>query len=469
MKRILKWFGVILAAVLAGAVLWLAVAPPAMIRVATNYAAKIVCSNVFIAGRDADEVMAVDLQAPGHPVFKFISVDIDRSRAQPRVTATLLGLFGAGHAIWRGEGLGCSSAPAGNLAARADAPVVDMPVPGQGHGLWPEGEQVEQSQDPAIAAILDDAGLAGPGMRAIVAVHKGRIIGERYGEGIGPQTPLLGWSMTKTVTAAIIGALVKEGRLSLHQTGLLDGWAGDARNNISLTSLLEMSSGLAWNEGYGDVSDVTRMLYLEPDMAAFAASKPHDPENGNPDGDGLFNYSSGTSVLLSDIWMRAVEEPVSYPWRALFGPLGMTSATFEMDAAGTFVGSSYLYATARDWARFGQLLLQRGAWNGRSLLPAGYVDWMVEPAPASMAAGGGYSYGRHVWLVGPRGDVPRGQDPQAAFDLPEDTYWLRGHDGQTVAVIPSRDLVVVRMGLTPSKLHYQPQGLVDALAKAIAD
>ncbi|MFP1633558.1 serine hydrolase domain-containing protein [Zhengella sp. ZM62] len=467
MMRFFKWLAGLVAIVLAGGAVWLAVSPPAMIRVATNYAAKIVCSNVFIAGRDADAVMATDVQAPGHPVFRAISVSVERSGAQPGVTAKLLGLFGAGHAVWRGEGLGCSSAPDGGLLARTDATLPLRAGAANAEALWPNGEQVAPSQDPAITTVLDDAGLAGPGMRAIVVVHKGRIIGERYGEGFDPQTPLLGWSMTKTVTAAIIGALVKEGRLALDQSALYDSWAGDERNGISLESLLEMSSGLAWNEGYGDVSDVTRMLYLEEDMAAFAASKPYDPENGNPDGDGLFNYSSGTSVLLSDIWMRASQNPVSYPWEALFGPLGMTSATFEMDAAGTFVGSSYLYASARDWARFGQLLLQRGAWDGRSLLPAGYVDWMVEPAPASRAPWGGYTYGRHVWLVGPRGDIPRDRDPEAAFDLPGDTYWLRGHDGQTIAVLPSHELVVVRMGLTPSNLNYQPQGLVDALAKAV--
>ena len=469
MKRIAKWLGGLVIVALLGAAVWLAVAPPAMIRVATNYAAKIVCSNVFIAGRSPEAVMATDVQAPGHPIFKAINVAVDRTASPPRVTARLLGFSGTGEAVWRGERLGCSSLPEGEIA---DASMPDgvsrEPVTGAADKLWPEGERVDPSQAPEIADILDDSALGGPGMRAIVVVHGGRIIAERYGDDFGPQTPLLGWSMTKTVTAAILGTLVKDGRLSLDRTGLFRSWDGSARADISLASMLEMSSGLAWNEGYGTVSDVTRMLYLEPDMAAYAASKPYDPENGNPDGDSRFNYSSGTSVMLSDVWMRAVEAPVSYPWRALFDPLGMSSATFEMDAAGTFVGSSYMYATARDWARFGQLLLQRGAWNGRSLLPSGFVDWMTEPASASETAWGGHAYGRHVWLVGPRGSVPRGEDPEAAFDLPADTFWLRGHDGQTVTVIPSRDLVVVRMGLTPSDRNYQPQGLVDALVKALA-
>ena len=222
---------------------------------------------------------------------------------------------------------------------------------------------------------------------------------------------------------------------------------------------MAMSSGLEFNEDYGDVTDVTRMLYLEPDMAGFAAAKPL----AHPVGE-TFNYSSGTSLMLSRLWQNAAgAEALSYPRKALFDPIGMTSAVLEPDARGTFVGSSYLYATARDWARFGQFMLQDGVWNGKEILPAGFVAWMREEAPASK---GQYGKGQ-VWLYGPEGDTPAGQDPDVGFDLPDDTYWFEGHDGQSVAVIPSKKLVVVRMGLTPFKLAYKPQGLVSALAKAV--
>ena len=170
--------------------------------------------------------------------------------------------------------------------------------------------------------------------------------------------------------------------------------------------------------------------------------------------------------MLSRLWQNAAGgEALSYPKRALFDPIGMTSAVLEPDAHGTFVGSSYLYATARDWARFGQFMLQDGVWNGTEILPAGFVAWMREEAPASK---GQYGKGQ-VWLYGPEGDTPAGQDPDIGFDLPDDTYWFEGHDGQSVAVIPSKKLVVVRMGLTPFKLAYKPQGLVSALAKAVID
>jgi CubicO group peptidase (beta-lactamase class C family) len=194
-------------------------------------------------------------------------------------------------------------------------------------------------------------------------------------------------------------------------------------------------------------------------MAGFAAGKPLAEPIG-----GVFNYSSGTSLILSRIWQNAAgAQALSYPKTALFDPIGMRSAVLEPDARGAFVGSSYLYATARDWARFGLFIQNKGVWNGEEILPAGFVDWMREEAPASKGA-----YGKgHVWLWGPEGDTPVGQDPDVGFDLPNDTFWFEGHDGQSVAVIPSKQLVVVRMGLTPFALHYKPQGLVAALAGAV--
>src|SRR5690606_24554162 len=182
-------------------------------------------------------------------------------------------------------------------------------------------------------------------------------------------------------TAAIIGALVGEDRLSLDQDGLFEEWDIDERGTITIADLMAMSSGLEFNEDYGDVTDVTRMLYLQPDMATFAADKPL----AGPIGE-TFSYSSGTTLLLSRIWQNAFDDPAeafAFPRDALFTPIGMTSAVLEPDASGTFVGSSYLYATGRDWARFGQFLLDEGQWRGQQVLPEGFVSWMREEAPAS--------------------------------------------------------------------------------------
>lgn len=453
--KFFEWlFGLAVAATIA-VFAWLYIAPPELIRVGSGYAAKIVCSNVFLADRSADEVLALDVQAPGNPLLRLMRVSVDR--AGGTVSAGLLGVLGKSVAIFR-DGLGCTNVPDGNVTAAkavvgpalASAPALDAP--------WPQGERVDANQDPEIAKILDDTALTGPGMRAVVVVKNGRIVGERYGEGFSERTPLLGWSMTKTVNAAIIGTVVKAGKMSVGDTGLFASWRADGRGAISLADLMAMSSGLQFNEDYGDVADVTRMLFLEPDMAGFAATKPLAGEVGK-----VFSYSSGTAVLLSRLWQDALgdrDKALAWPRVALFDPLGMQSAVLEADEHGTFVGSSYLYATARDWARFGQFLLQDGVWNGAQILPAGFVAWMREKSPANDVYGKG-----QLWLEGP-GDE---DDPGAgvAVGLPADTFWMEGHDGQTVAIVPSERLVVVRLGLTPSWFGYRPQEMVAALVKAL--
>jgi CubicO group peptidase (beta-lactamase class C family) len=451
--RIAKWLAGLVVAAVVAAVVWLAAFPPALLRVGAGYAAKIVCSNVFIAGRDPQQVLAVDVQAPGNPLLKFFDLDVDRKAGI--VKAAFLGYFASNEAVAR-PGLGCSLIPDGNVAAdKFSAP---GPAPSKAPAdLWPAGERVEPSQDPSLVRLLDDPQLAGPGMRAIVVVRDGRIVGERYAPGFAADTPLIGWSMTKTVNVAILGTVLGTGKLSLDEKNLFPEWSGDDRKNISITDLMAMQSGLAFNEDYGTVSDVTRMLYLEPDMAKFAASKPLVAPIGTK-----FSYSTGTSIMLARLWQNAVGDEaasLAYPRKALFDPLGMKSAVMEADESGTLAGASYLYATARDWARFGQFLLQDGVWNGRRILPEGFVSIMHTPAGAS---NGVYGKGE-VWLEGP--DDKKGDG--VAAGVPEGTYWLQGHDGQTVAIVPSKRMVVVRMGLTPAWLHYRPQKLVAALAKAV--
>jgi CubicO group peptidase (beta-lactamase class C family) len=200
------------------------------------------------------------------------------------------------------------------------------------------------------------------------------------------------------------------------------------------------------------------MLYLEPDMAMFARGQP--PEH--PAGE-FWNYSSGTANILSRIVQdAAAPRGRAYPRERLFNPLGMRSATLETDVTGTFVGSSYMYATARDWARYGLFLSQGGVWRGQELLPQGFVAMMASPVAAS---GGQYGHGL-VWLWGSDAIVP-GQNPDAAFGIPADTFWMEGHDGQSTAIIPSRELVIVRLGLTPARDHYQPQPLVRAVLNSM--
>jgi len=451
LKRILG--GLLLLLIVLVLFLWLK--PPALLRVGANYSAKIVCSNVFLAARDPKEVLEVDVQAPGVSILKFMRVSVDREHGVVR--AGFLGFIGGGLAVAR-PGRGCTVVPDGKLDSVAAAPTPTAPdprpiFPTTAPALWPDGTGVETK--PAINQVLQDAALAGPGARAIVVVDHGRIVAERYAAGFTPTTPLLGWSMTKTVTAGVIGMLIKDGKLSLDQAGF---WPGtDGREKIRLSDLLAMSSGLQWNEGYGAVSDVTSMLYLQPDMAAFARSPilAHPPDEA-------WLYSSGTAVILSRIAQDAqLQDLASFINVRLFGPLGMTTATIEPDEHGTLVGSSYMYATARDWARYGEFLLQDGVWQGQQLLPEGYVAMMASPVPASK---GQYGKGQ-TWLWGSDAATP-GVNPDTAFGIPADTFWMSGHDGQSITVIKSRQLVIVRLGLTPYVAGYSPQPLVKAILEA---
>lgn len=448
--------------IIAGGALLLATKPPELLRVGANYGAKMVCSNVFLAGRDAQTVLADDVQAPGHAVLKYLRVRVDQDRKTVRTQ--FLGFIGDGMAVYR-PGTGCAVAPDGDAARAAQYQFNPLKIWTPSPNVpWPTGSQAET--EPAVQALLEQDALAGPGMRGIAVIHRGRLIAQRYGAGFSQATPLLGWSMTKTVTAALVGMQIGDGKLSMPQSGF---WPdkGDARSSITLAQLMAMSSGLRFNEGYGDVSDVTRMLYLEPDMAAYTAGQPLAQAPGS-----AWNYSSGTTLLLSRIWQRAAAGDahnaaspavLSLPHDRLFSPLGMSSAVIEADARGNLVGSSYMYANTHDWARFGQFLLQDGVWQGKHVLPAGFVEMMRQPAPAS---GGQYGQGQ-VWRWGPSGDTPEGRNPDQRFQLPADTYWMQGHDGQSIAVVPSQQLVVVRLGLTPHRLLYQPQALLAAVAKAL--
>ena len=437
--------------------LWLE--PPDLLRVGANYSAKIVCSNVFLAGRDPEDVLRADVQAPGIALLRLMRVSVDREHGAVR--AGFLGFIGDGLATAR-PGQGCTAAPDGKLAlanteaaAARVAPSSSSAGSAAPNSLWPDGGGVEAK--PALDRILANDQLAGPGARAILIVDHGRIAAERYTGGFTARTPLLGWSMTKTVMAGFIGMLVKDGKLSLDQSGFWPAAPGDGRDRIRVADLLAMSSGLRFNENYGAVSDVTSMLYLQPDMAGFARAQPL----AHPVGE-AWSYSSGTAVILSRIMQDAAGgDGRAFADARLFKPLGMSSATMESDEHGTLVGSSYMYATARDWAKFAQFLLQEGVWQGKELLPSGYVAMMATPVAAS---GGQYGHGQ-VWLWGSDAATP-GVNPDAAFGIPADTFWLSGHDGQSIAVIRSRRLIIVRLGLTPQSLGYSPQPLVKAVLEA---
>jgi hypothetical protein len=291
--------------------------------------------------------------------------------------------------------------------------------------------------------------------RAVVVVHRGRIAAERYAAGFGADTPLPGWSMAKSVFGALAGVLVARGDWRLDAPPPVPEWraAGDPRGAITLDQLLRMTSGLAFGERYADpLSDVNVMLWASADAGAFAAARPLAHAPGTH-----WHYASGTTNILA----RAMREPLggaayaSFPRAALFAPLGMASAVAEHDAAGAFVGSSFLFATARDWARFGLLLLADGEWRGARLLPAGWARYAATPALP------GARYGAHWWL---RLRRPAGAPPLA---LPADAFHAGGHAGQYLTVVPSRALVIVRLGHSIGEGAWDQEAFVAAVVAAL--
>jgi CubicO group peptidase (beta-lactamase class C family) len=427
----------------------------ALARAGAAYKAKLLCSATLGAGRDATAVLQGEL---GGADFAMVDTNLAPPRAQGHA------LVFTREALFR-PGLGCTLVPAvgDSLPSGFKAPAI-APKP------WPGGDLREAAipglKRPALEAALEEA-FREPTperprqTRAIVVLWRGGLLTERYAPGFDAQTPLLGWSMSKSLTNALVGMRVRDGALRLDGPVPLVGWAGDERREITLDHLLRMSSGLAFTEHYDDfTSDVVSMLFgpAAVDTGGFAARQPlaFAP-------DSHWSYASGTTNIIQKVLRESFPSTEAY-WRYLFdrlyAPLGMTHSFLEPDAAGTFVGSSFGYGSARDWARFGQLFLDDGIWAGQRLLPEGWVDYSTTPTPKAPYG----SYGAHWWLNVGEPDDPTARPFQS---LPQDLYRASGFEGQNVIIVPSRDLVVVRLGYTPDErlagIEALVRGILDAL------
>ena len=301
---------------------------------------------------------------------------------------------------------------------------------------------------------------------AVVVLHKGEVVAERYGEGMSEETRFVGWSMSKTVTAVLIGMLVADGRLELDEAAPVPSWqrAGDPRGEITLRELLQMRSGLRHREGYDPPyeSSEVQMLYLKghDDMAAFAEAQALETVPGEE-----FRYSTATSVILADIATDLIApdgSPVqrqqamaSFLDARLAAPVGMESMVGEYDAAGTLVGGSSIWATARDWGKFGEFLRHGGSVKGAQIVPRRWIEFMRAPSPASP------DYGAQLWLnrpsEGERNELFAARGPDTAFAAV-------GHLGQYVIVSPDQSLTVVRLGKTDGPERH---ALVEQLADIV--
>jgi CubicO group peptidase (beta-lactamase class C family) len=244
--------------------------------------------------------------------------------------------------------------------------------------------------------------------------------------------------MAKTAINTLVGLRVKDGKLAVTNKARLPEWS-DGRREITLDELLHMTSGLEFSEDYGPGGDAGKMLFIEGDKSGYAAAKDLKHAPGT-----YWDYSSGTTNIIARVLRQSFadedeQEYLRYPRERLFEPIGMQSAVLEPDAAGIFIGSSFLYARARDWARLG--LLQDGVWQGRRLLPEDWVKYTTTPAPRAPNA----RYGAQMWLKLDQGPASKSRDVGEP-PFPEDAYSMLGHYGQTVAIVPSRDLVIVRLG-----------------------
>ncbi len=425
-KRIIGICAAVFAAAVIGGCLYLNTLMP----IITGYAAKNLASAVFVSGRDASDVEALDLH------FSFIKFNRNKVDYEHK-TVTSRFLWAKSTAAYR-EGYGVTL-----LRGKDREAFLTQEYPLPADTLRPEalpaGDPVTVAGlEPIARALVDERAYNGTPF-AFVVLHKGAVVAERYRQGITPGTQLLSWSMAKSFTNAIAGIMAGDSLVSVCAPLDIPEWQGDGRRDITLKDLMQMQSGLEWNEDYGNRSDVNLMLHRETDMGLFALSKPLEYEPGTH-----WYYSSGsTNIVMRYLRGKFASdgEFLSYLRDRLFTPLGIVSPTFEPDMSGTPVGSSYLYVTARDFARFGQLFLDDGCVGGRRILPEGWVEWTT--APASDSKGG---YGAFFWL----------NRNKACPDAPEDMFSCQGHDGQAIYIIPSKDLVVVVLGYSP-----KPDRVVD--------
>ncbi len=396
--------------------------------VASGMGAKLLCSARFVSHYDTER--AFDDLVQYSPLLESLSIEYDD--AQRRVTTSLFGL--SRRTARHLPGLGCAVDYPG-YSQRDEL----LPRPSRRSGeSWPLGADVGEP-DAGLQALLQSMlqadNAAGLNTRALLLVHRGRVVAEAYGQGAGPATPLLGWSMSKSLMAVALGNLEYRRLLNLSSASPFPAWASDERSAIRIDHLLQMTDGLAFSEQYAPGDDATAMLFTVPSSAGYALDQPALHEPG-----ARFNYSSGTANLLAFLHQTVLGSPQAAHedlMAQLFEPLGMQNALFETDASGTFIASSYVYASARDWARLGLLMLNEGELNGHRLLAADWVRRATRPNDSSNERAYGYQW----WL--------NSGDEALRFNaLPAGTYFASGNRQQLLMVVPSEEAVIVRLGWT---------------------
>jgi CubicO group peptidase (beta-lactamase class C family) len=282
--------------------------------------------------------------------------------------------------------------------------------------------------------------------RAVLVMYKNQIIAEKYGKGFDKDSRILGWSMTKSILSTVYGIMQYQGKLNVQDKAPISEWHNDERKDITLHNLLQMNSGLEWDENYDAISDVTKMLFLEKDMSQMQRKK---KLTGKPNAS--WNYSSGTTNLLSGILRQELgsqQEYLDYWYTELIDKIGMNSMILETDMAGHYVASSYAWATTRDWAKFGLLYVHKGNWNGAQLFAPEWADYVATPTPTSKGA-----YGAQFWLNA-EGEMK---------DVPTTMFYADGYQGQRVYILPDQEMVIVRFGLKKYDENAFLKGILESI------
>ena len=446
MKKTVK----VLALVLLVALVYGRIAIYPQLDLISGFSAKSVASGHFLANRSLELIEGGDNDIDKIDWAKNV---IDASESS--VSSTVYG-FKKRKAIYR-EGLGATLINADfDVSKPYEVPnrtkqSINLPYP---YGNLEPKDTVFAEVDytklqKSLANAFDEKEEKKKRTRSVLVLYKGHLIGEKYADGFTKDSKMLGWSMTKSITATYFGILQKQGQFDITKPAPIAAWQNDDRKHITTANLLEMNSGLEWEERYDKICDATRMLFIEEDMTQSQINK---PLTGKPNQS--WNYSSGTTNLLSGILRQQFKSHQDYLdfWYAeLIDKIGMHSMLIETDMAGNFVGSSYGWATTRDWAKFGQLYLNKGNWNGEQLFEESWANYVATPTNSSNG-----EYGGQFWLNA-GGKYP---------DVPKDMYFASGFQGQKVIIIPSHDLVIVRFGLTEDE-NFDFNGMMKGIISSI--
>lgn len=411
------------------------------LAIINGYASKMLCSCVFVANRDEAHIKNHDIN---YSLISLANAEVDLEKRS--VTSSVWGLNS--RTAYFNPVTGCALSSEENATKFQDiyfkqknqySQVDTLPWPYSNNVVVTDSiknsvnwDKLEKAVDNHFKEDLLEQGIT-KNTRAVLVVYKNQLLYERYAEGFDENTRQLGWSMTKSIINAVYGVMVKKGLIDIDKPTGIKEWQNDERKKITWNNLLQMSDGLDWLEDYTTISDATRMLYKKDDMYEYCIQTEAKHHPGSE-----WYYSSGTSNILAGAAKKIIGEDsyLSYPYDEIFSKIGANSFLMETDASGKFVGSSYSWATPRDWAKFGLLYLQDGNWLGNQVLPKGWAKYSGTPIPNSEG-----EYGAHFWTANKR----------VFPDVPSDMYRAAGYHGQWVFIIPSEDLVIVRLGMTQDR------------------